>query len=430
MNKEDLFRSIGLLPDDLVLEADGPVPAKRTYWRRWGTLAVCAAIALLLIYQLLGMPGIENTNLAGQSVQDQQTAGAEIEAGADSEQEKLAPVTLGWNTSGFGFEGIMAYTAAELENNCPWTEGESELTSLPVYRNQNKVLADGAVQFGLDEEEMRQYLRELAGALGYEVGEIEISPSEEQVQKYRERLEEQGRDPDTDPNYEINVRPYSATASAAGAEFQVSTTGEFTMTLQQPIMLPEEYRLSQNSTANAAERTALYLAQQYAGALGVEDPQPQVSIDYSATGEKKISLKVRSGSDTVRQLLEYSFGGLEFYLNEAGEYTGLRLWGTQPVGESLGEYPIITDAQAADLLAQGRCYTSVTEPFPGIEYLAQVELVYREGISAVVPYYRFWVELPTLEQENGLHTYGAYYVPAVAEEYLADPPLSQWKMGD
>ena len=40
---------------------------------------------------------------------------------------------------------------------------------------------------------------------------------------------------------------------------------------------------------------------------------------------------------------------------------------------------------------------------PGIIILiGQVELVYREGSETVVPYYRFWVELPDLETENGL----------------------------
>lgn len=43
-----------------------------------------------------------------------------------------------------------------------------------------------------------------------------------------------------------------------------------------------------------------------------------------------------------------------------------------------------------------------------------MELIYRTGEheECFMPYYRFYVELPEDERENGLKTYGAYYVPA------------------
>ena len=40
-----------------------------------------------------------------------------------------------------------------------------------------------------------------------------------------------------------------------------------------------------------------------------------------------------------------------------------------------------------------------------------------------MPYYRFYVELPDMERENGLKTYGAYYVPAVKGEYISNMPV-------
>ena len=40
-----------------------------------------------------------------------------------------------------------------------------------------------------------------------------------------------------------------------------------------------------------------------------------------------------------------------------------------------------------------------------------------------MPYYRFYVELPEQEQEDGLKDYGAYYVPAVLAEYLTNKPV-------
>lgn len=40
-----------------------------------------------------------------------------------------------------------------------------------------------------------------------------------------------------------------------------------------------------------------------------------------------------------------------------------------------------------------------------------------------MPYYRFLVELPQEARENGLKSYGAYYVLAVEEEYLTGLPV-------
>ena len=421
MNAKELLCAIGLLDDELVLEAERPQRLRVIRWQRWGLAAACAVLVILL----LPKPAMGG-NSAGQASDLQQMAGGGP-AAADAVQSDLEPVTLGWTMADFGFEGIVVRTAEELDGGCPWT-GE-ELAELPVYRNQNEVLIEGACRFGLNAQEMEQQLRQLAGVLGYTVGEVAISPSEEQVQHYRERLEEQGRDPDTDPNYEINVRPVSARASAEGTEFSMSTTGEFTMNLAQPLVLPEAYRLTQQSDGEDAAGTALYLAEQYAKALEIADPQPQVRVEYSNTGEKMLTLRVRNGGELVEQLLDYSFGGVQFYLDETGSScTGLRVLGRQAVGELMGQYPLITVDEAEQALVEGRCYTSVTETFPGIDHLGQVELVYREGSETVVPYYRFWVELPDLETESGLRTFGVYYVPAIEPDYLTDPPVAQWEM--
>ena len=64
---------------------------------------------------------------------------------------------------------------------------------------------------------------------------------------------------------------------------------------------------------------------------------------------------------------------------------------------------------------------------PGEAYIRKVELVYRTGVydEYFMPYYRFYVELLVeAPAVDGMNHLAAYYVPAVAEEYLA--PLSTW----
>ena len=68
--------------------------------------------------------------------------------------------------------------------------------------------------------------------------------------------------------------------------------------------------------------------------------------------------------------------------------------------------------------------TTVPYEIPGSEYVKKVELIYRtdEHEQYFMPYYRFYVELPEEEMENGRKTYGAYYVPAVDRSYISNMP--------
>ena len=86
---------------------------------------------------------------------------------------------------------------------------------------------------------------------------------------------------------------------------------------------------------------------------------------------------------------------------------------------------MITAADAKELLLEGNYITTVPYEIPGEEYLAKTELVYRTGNGEeyFMPYYRFYVELPELERENGLKTFGAYYVPAVSQAYITEMPV-------
>ena len=95
------------------------------------------------------------------------------------------------------------------------------------------------------------------------------------------------------------------------------------------------------------------------------------------------------------------------------------------LSEKTGEYPVISVQEAKELLLNGNYITTVPYEMPGKEYIARVELVYRKGTyeTYYMPYYRFYVEVPYEERENGLKTYGAYYVPAVEGKYLTEMPV-------
>ena len=86
---------------------------------------------------------------------------------------------------------------------------------------------------------------------------------------------------------------------------------------------------------------------------------------------------------------------------------------------------MITLEEAEKLLINGNYLTTVPYEMPGLAHIKKAELIYRSGAREeyFMPYYRFYVELPEESQENGLKTYGAYYVPAVSGEYIANMPV-------
>lgn len=102
--------------------------------------------------------------------------------------------------------------------------------------------------------------------------------------------------------------------------------------------------------------------------------------------------------------------------------------------ETLGNYPVIREENARQLLNEGRYFTNVPGDFPGEEAVIKGEMVYRnDGSNILIPYYCFLIRLSGEQQEEletgqgteeELDVYGAFYVPAVRGEYLDN--ISIW----
>ena len=126
----------------------------------------------------------------------------------------------------------------------------------------------------------------------------------------------------------------------------------------------------------------------------------------------------------TEQLINYNFNRVTFGCNDEGRLFIARIY--QPdLSVKIGDYPIIDSRQAKELLLKGNYITTVPYEISEKESIKKVELVYRtgEGEQYFMPYYRFYMELPDEEQENGLKTYGAYYVPAVEGSYISNMPV-------
>lgn len=433
MTAWQLLRAVGLVEEELLAQ-EGAAAAKRQRTPRrapWLAAAACAALVCLAaagVY-LRGRAGGLQPSGADAAANETASAAATAPAGAMADGEEgaaaddpmldsllaqtgegekraladpdLAPDSMG----GMGEEIVLERSPEELDWNCPWQPGDP-LGPLPVYAREAG---------GLDGPQMAGRLQVLAGALGYSLapGQITILPTEEDLEQLKEKLIAIGEDPATSPDYQRNARPYQARAELEGAVLKLDAGGEFVLEFETPQPLPAACRLGADATVQQAQQAALYLAGVYGPALGVGDPQPQVSGDYSFDGEKLYTLSVRGGGSFAQQLLQYSLGGLDFWVDEEGALRGLRLWGTGAAGAVLGKYPALTEAQALEQAEAGNFYARLQDPFPGRGAVARTELVYRTSGGRVLPYYRFWARLPGRDEENGLAAYGAYYVAAI-----------------
>lgn len=296
-------------------------------------------------------------------------------------QETLPLLEARFEQEGMGFEAVLLYDIQEMAQTNPWTP-ETHLETLPVYRNLAYTDGAGAPAW-LRDREMLALARETAERMGASI----------LAKTYEPALE--------------GDLSYSLTAETDRGTIRVFGDGGITVEFSQPW------------TLEAAQRLVGYTVQ-------------SSWRDYTFAGEALPHWETwKKGEDPTEAILHYNFQRADFAQNEEGKVWLVR-WGDRlQAAEKLGDYEIISLAQARDLLLAGESVSSVPEEYGGVsrEAIAKEELIYVTGNVQEVfqPYYRFWVELAEdpVEKAEGLKTYGAYYVPAVCGIYLTDFPIYQ-----
>lgn len=407
----ELLDKMGLIAPAYV-EAAAVQPKRRSpALLRWGAAAACLAVlgygaAVFLPAQ----PGVD---------------GPAVGSATD-----LPLLTLPESPGGgMGFEGLMAYDSSELVNNNPWSE-ELSLTTLPVFRNPITYETPFHMPVGIDPDAMRALLVDVAGRFGWEESELSVTDNAYDEQHKAAILEQMEQAGITDVPEEY-FAPTRLTAKGDGVSIDVDLNGTAAIWFDPTLPLPEEYPLTRQASCEELTRTAQYLSTAYADVLGME--QPMVNLDggsYTFSGESSgytLSFYEGAGSDTDR-ILAYNFRQVSFYGDDEGGLHLVRI--REPdLSRKLGDYPIITADRARELLCQGYYLTTVPCEMPGEAFICKVELVYRTGTEEEcwMPYYRFWVEVDDVpdaaDQDPDLKTFGAYYVPAVSQEYLTELPL-------
>lgn len=160
----------------------------------------------------------------------------------------------------------------------------------------------------------------------------------------------------------------------------------------------------------------------------------EIQAAFTGTGldeELKSNYQVSfypQGTNVEETLLNYSMKRVVIDIQEDGKIIAVHKDAEYDFVK-IGDYPIIGENMARQLLDEGRYFTNVPGDYPGEESIVMCEILYRnDGSSLKIPYYRFLIELPKTESEEDtpgdLTKYGAYYVPAIDGKFLDN--LSLW----
>lgn len=413
MKEEKFLEKIGETSEDYIAEANPMTKVKRNRpWIKWGALAACLTLAIFTVIKMIP------------------TNPTEIEP----EPDNLPLLSITEDSGGgMGFEGYMAYDISEIVSNNPWAE-TAEFSTLPVYQN---LLAYGENDqvAGADFDKMKELLLDVASRLGIDTDSLEITdnaPDEKTQAAIRKKLKNVG---DSVPDGFFS--PTAVIAEDNGIKIEVDQQMTAKITFDPAITLPDEYDFTNYASYEQVAAVAEYLEEKYNNLIEMDNPQANIhGGDYSIFSEEDIetygtqqaqgySIEFYDGSgDITSQIINFNFNRVAFYCDDDGKLFLARVFQPDLSGK-VGDYPIITVDEAKKLLENGNYITTVPEELPGLEYVAKAELIYRTGGTEqyFMPYYRFYVELPDMEMENGLKTYGAYYVPAVEGKYISNMPV-------
>lgn len=304
------------------------------------------------------------------------------------------------NGDGMGFEGPFLKNPDDFESGNPWKY--SVLTSrLPVY--ESKSHDEKGTPCGLSEKELDSAVADVASALNANI--ISIS------KLYANDLH---------GGYE-NDFVYCITADTDIASITANAAGGLTVDFNYPVSYPYEFDAAKATEYFTAKYNSLI-----ASIISFEKPEICISTEYNVYGEIHRTFRVYDKSGNKKEdIINYNLNFAEFRIENDGTLTSIYISASLRLCNEIAQYPIISEKKAKEKLISGNYISSVLQyNFPGEEYIAKIDLVYKSNKGeTVAPYYRFLVELPEAPVVCGSKNYGIYYVPAVKDKYISSITL-------
>lgn len=291
------------------------------------------------------------------------------------------------HSDGMGFQAYNAYEIDELVTQNPWKES-TRIRTLPVFKNH--ATFQNGMMSGASREEKEEKLFEIAKLFKISEENLVIKESE----------------------FEESALFFENDNMVVSVGFDLMVTISY-----DPIQtIPEYLNFSSYSHRSELIQIAKYLQEMYPFLFEKKDLVVNITggyYDFLMNQLYELSFFEQEES-MEEQLINYNFRKMMFIGSETNGIWMIRFENTD-LSEKTGDYPIKSLREAKKELNKGKYFTTVPYEMPGLKYVEKVELIYK-NISLeeyLMPYYRFYIELPEEERENGMKCFGIYDVPAI-----------------
>lgn len=425
MDYKKIDEMLQKLDEDLIDEAVNAGPVKKSFGRKYWPLiaAACACVIIGLSVGWYVNHGYERNpdrmiadKIEDEKVEqetdsfqdDQETSVTELAYAPDG----LQKIELIFQSGDMGYEGLLYHNVGELKSlnaGCAWDES-MDFDMMPVYKdNAHNQYGD---PIALDEKAMLELVQRIAEKLGTEIIKIE----KETIKR------------------EESFVTTAIIANTEIADIRVSADGDISINFERAynqtescIKLPEYFQFTEEDSGIQEKEAVLdYWRDEFSELLNIKQSENVIQGTYSFYDELTYSYRIYDVSgDDFQDLLNYTYADVGIVIDNKGNLAGLGISNELTYADKVGDYPIISMEEAKQLLTDGKYYTSVSYKMPGEAYISDIKLLYRMAQAGeyLIPYYLFYVELPEEGNKNGLKTYGAYYVPAVKEDYILNMPV-------
>ncbi|MEG2192008.1 MAG: hypothetical protein RRX95_01855 [Oscillospiraceae bacterium] len=316
--------------------------------------------------------------------------------------------------SGMGFEGLLAYDISDLENGNPYG-ADMIFRTLPVFyhsvadaQNLQKICSDSAKKIN---KEITSFQYSYV-TLVYENGQVSTHKNYDT--------------PSPAPLAPSDIL-YSVTANFDGGYMRVQASSGSLSIFFNPALSVDGIACTHdnNNRETVLSNTQVY-NEKFKKFVDMKNPTCEAMGDFTFKGDRLWNSYVYEKSDDPAQaIFNFCINPVQFIQNEEEELWVLRRCVSDD--KKVADLPAITSSQALWKLYQGEYLTTVPYPITDDTLVSKIELVYRlpafderemkyEGY--ILPLYKFYVELPQMAMENGLKSYGIYYVNAIDENYV------------
>lgn len=299
----------------------------------------------------------------------------------------------------------------ELEDTSPWKG--AELETMPVYMSSSTEKPD------LDK--MYARVKEIAALLGISADEMEFTDDytsmDNVVERHRKMAEESGASEEEIEELINRITRGSMSQVYVAAEndkvrISLSTNYSVHILFNEPVELPEEYNFSNDATADEKAAAMGYLADKYKELTGYGAPLAVRSDDNYG------SYVYETDDDLTREIVNYWINNTQFHIDKDSGKLNVIWINTDDALEKIADYPVLTAAQAEAILKSNKYNDN--ERMPADAKILKTELYYGNaaGYTAVMPYYRFFIESANDNTGDFEVLCDVYTIAAVPEEFI------------